>query len=141
VKKPFNAPKQLKFTIVGILNTSLDFFIFILLTTLGLTPILGNTTSTSCGMLCSFLLNRSFVFGPSGSKTHHEIMKFLLVTLVGLWVLQNIVIIGCNWMLNSLFTTKNSIVFNATSKLLATGVSLTWNYYCYKNYVFKKRAD
>lgn len=132
--------KQLKFTIVGALNTAIDFSIFIILTTLGFNSIFANIISTSCGMGCSFLLNRSFVFGSSNSKTHVEIVKFLGITLIGLWVIQNIIIIGCNWLFGSLFAIRHDIILNLISKLLATGASLVWNYYWYKNYVFKEKS-
>lgn len=132
--------KQLKFTIVGALNTAIDFSIFIILTTLGFNSVFANIISTSCGMGCSFLLNRSFVFGSSNSKTHVEIVKFLGITLIGLWVIQNIIIIGCNWLFGSLFAIHHDIILNLISKLLATGASLVWNYYWYKNYVFKEKS-
>lgn len=136
MKRRFGS-KQFKFAAVGALNTTIDFLIFILLAAFGMMPIFANIISTSCGMVCSFILNRSFVFGPSSAKAHHEILKFLLITLSGLWIIQSAVIFSSNTLLNSLFSIDSGIIMNTISKILATGVSLVWNYYWYKNYVFK----
>jgi putative flippase GtrA len=61
---------------------------------------------------------------------------FLLITLVGLWIIQPIIInlvklLVEQWLLNS------SVIL-LIGKLLATCVTLVWNYLLYSRFVFKK---
>jgi putative flippase GtrA len=135
--KRFIRIRQIRFALVGGLNTAIDFFIFIVLTSLGLVPVIANFFSTSCGMACSFLLNRSFVFSKSDGRLRHEIIKFLIVTVVGLWVIQSLIIVACNWLLTGPLSLNPGVIPNATAKIIATCASLVWNYLWYNNYVFK----
>jgi putative flippase GtrA len=61
---------------------------------------------------------------------------FLLITLVGLWIIQPIIInlvklLVEQWLLNS------SVIL-LIGKLLATCITLVWNYLLYSRFVFKK---
>jgi putative flippase GtrA len=139
-----------RFGIVGILNTLLDFAIFNTLSSkkIGLGKLTSNTISTTIAMICSFLLNRNFVFSGHGNPLIQAIL-FLGITAVGLYVLQNGVIYlftkvwswpgnmvvrlidSLNLRLDKDFVLKNS------AKVIGTLVSLIWNYLLYSKVVFR----
>ena len=65
-----------------------------------------------------------------------EMVLFVLVTLFGLWVIQNIVISTAMPIFENLF--KNKQISLLSSKFIATIFSLIWNFILYKKVVFKK---
>ena len=65
-----------------------------------------------------------------------EMILFILVTLFGLWVIQNIVISTAMPIFENLF--KNKQISLLLSKFIATIFSLIWNFILYKKVVFKK---
>ena len=65
-----------------------------------------------------------------------EMVLFILVTLFGLWVIQNIVISTTMPIFENLL--KNKRISLLLSKLIATVFSLIWNFILYKKVVFKK---
>lgn len=131
--------KKLRFALVGALNTLVDFAIFICLTTFGLNTVAANVASTSCGMACSFFLNRSFVFNKKNGSARRDLLKFVIVTLIGLWIIQSTIIIASGWALTEIFSLESGTTVNIISKIIATFASLLWNYLWYNKYVFKEK--
>jgi putative flippase GtrA len=143
----------LKFGAVGVLNTLIDFAIFNVLSSkrIGLSKIKANLISTTCAMIFSFFVNKSYVFGANGGNVSLQIAAFFVITAFGLYVLQNIVI----FFLTEKWTFPGDLAFNIvktlklhkllskefvmknSAKVAATVVSLTWNYLLYQNIVFK----
>lgn len=121
---------------VGVANTAIDFAMLFLLVNIGVSMVWANMISTSIALAFSFFMNRSFTFGASGS-VGMQIVKFLGVTLIGLWLLQPLVIaatmsgvvgaVGEEW---GLFIGKGC----------ATVVSMLWNYFLYDKFVFTETA-
>lgn len=128
--------KIIRFGIVGAINTALDFGLLFLFTHLGLPKIVGNTLSTGLAFIFSFFANKKYTFRSSGGSIKHEIVLFTIVTLFGLWVLQN----GVIWLLSPLCTAvlHNESFALLAAKLAGTIVSLTWNYLTYDLLVFRK---
>lgn len=126
--------KPLRFILVGIANTAIDFIVLLSLTTFGLPLVVANFISTSVALTFSFFANRSFTFGSTGKK-RSQAVRFLLVTLVGLWVLQPIVLVLAVPALEGMLSREASIV---VAKLIATVVSMVWNYLLYDSLVFRK---
>lgn len=123
-----NIHKQLTtFAAIGALNTATDITIYTLLIWLTVPLLLAVVISTTIGIICSYFLNRRFTF-----KTNRQpIVQFICITITGLWILQPIVI----WLLIQLFGITDT--FGLTiAKLVATSVSLVWNFVWYK-LVFK----
>jgi putative flippase GtrA len=139
-----------KFGIVGVLNTTIDFVIYNLLSSkVGLGLIQSNIVSTTVAMTFSFWVNKKLVFKKHDGTVVHQMVLFLAVTMFGLYVLQNATIIFLTdiWHYPMLvlldvvhvlgihgfddFLVKNG------AKAAATLVSLTWNYIMYKKVVFK----
>lgn len=127
--------QKIRFAIIGVINTGLDFGLLFLLTHLGMNPIVANYFSTGTALIFSFFANRSYTFKDHGDKLHRQLISFFIVTLIGLWVLQPIII----WGIDGAFTHSglSSAVILLIGKLLASVVTLTWNYFLYSRFVFK----
>ena len=124
-----------RFGIVGGINTALDFGLLFIFTHLGLPKITANTISTGVAFVFSFFANKKYTFKSSDGNLKREILLFVVVTLFGLWVLQNLVIVAVSPLISSFISDQSLVLL--VSKLLATIVSLIWNYLLYKNLVFK----
>lgn len=128
-----SSPTIRRFIVVGICSTLIDFVVLFLLQRIGLPIIVANTLSTSVAFCFSFYANKKFTFKTSGTNIKREVLLFVIVTLTGMWVLQNIVI-ALSMPLFSKFTEHEiALLF---SKLFATGFSMIWNYILYKKVVF-----
>lgn len=129
--------KQLeRFAAVGIINTVLDFGLLFVFTSLGLPVGVANIFSTSIAFIFSFFANKNYTFKSTDANVAREMILFVIVTLVGLWVLQTIIIHLMLPFLGEIF--HSSSIGLLAAKLLATGISLIWNYILYDKLVFKK---
>lgn len=125
---------KFRFGLVGAANTIIDFsFLFIFTNAIEFNPILSNFFSTSIAFIFSFIANKKYSFKSNGDA-RREIPKFLIVTLFGLWIIQPIIIsLINNLLINS--SLQNNIIL-LISKIIATAVTLVWNYVLYSRFVF-----
>jgi putative flippase GtrA len=147
-----------RFGLVGILNTLLDYILFIGLTKLLMLPLnqvwIAKLISGSVAMVNSYFLNKTWVFDRRHTVVSSEIIKFFAVTVFGVFVIQ----LGLVQLFSSVLPQPGEWVFrlistwNLTNLLpqvlteafviktvafgLATLASLTWNYLAYKKVVF-----
>ncbi len=139
-----------KFGVVGIANTLIDFGLYNLLTSLGLSYVAANLPSTTVAMIFSYFANQRYVF-KSEERSLYQAGLFFVVTAFGLWVIQN----GVIYLLTQVWTGplnlavnvvhsiglgglfSNDFVIKNGAKVVATIASLTWNYLMYKKVVFK----
>lgn len=128
--------EKIRFGIVGIANTALDFIILFALTAFGFDKIAANYVSTTVAFIFSFFINRSFTFKSKDKNIRRQFILFVVVTLIGLWVIQPIVITGASWLLAGSTLAEPIVLFIA--KVIATVASLVWNYLFYSRLVFKK---
>ncbi len=127
------------FSVIGGINTALDFIILFVLTSLGVKIFIANIFSTGTTFIISFLMNKKITFKSVSSNKKElirEMLLFIIVTLFGLWVIQNIVISISIPIFENLL--KNKRISLLLSKLIATIFSLIWNFILYKKVVFKK---
>lgn len=129
-----NSGKLLRFALVGGINTVIDIGLLFGLTTLGLPKLAANTVSTGTAFIFSFFANKSYTFRAQGN-VRRQLILFVVVTLTGLWGLQNAVIFCISPILTSVIHTESLVLLLA--KIIATGVSLVWNYYLYDRVVFR----
>jgi putative flippase GtrA len=146
-----------RFAVLGVVNTLLD---FVLLNVLRVTThtqssqtgrlVVLNIFSASVVALFSFFMNRRYVF-RSDDTAHHKAIVFVLVTLFGIFVLQSLVIsVGvpllrpvASWLqglaahVGALDTISINFYETNLAKLLATAVTMVWNYTMYKKAVFQ----
>jgi putative flippase GtrA len=143
--------RVVRFGAVGLINTVLDFGIFNVGTKfLGLGVIPANTISTTIAMIFSFIANRKVVFvGHRGSPVKQAV-AFLIVTAIGLYVIQNgiihLLVKDYPGPLHAVVADLRSagdkhfsdgFYINNGAKLVGTVGSLIWNYFLYKRLVFK----
>ena len=125
-KSPSKNRQKIRFLLVGGTNTAIDFGLLFILNTLGLPRVLSNTISTGVAFIFSFFANRNFTFSANSGNIKKQMILFIIVTLFGLWVIQPIII---------------SLISNLlVGKIIATAVTLVWNYLFYSRLVFKKEA-
>jgi putative flippase GtrA len=130
---------KLRFGIVGVANTALDFIVLFLLVGLGLDKIPANYISTSIAFIFSFFVNKSFTFKSKGGNIPKQFLVFLGITMVGLWIIQPLIILGVGTLLAGTGWSEGVILFAA--KIVATVGSMIWNYLLYSRLVFKKTEE
>lgn len=115
-----------KFNLVGIVNTLVDFAVFTVLTFFGTHYMLSQVISYSCGVVNSFIMNKYWTFGAKSTPHGDEILKFIAVNVVSLGV-----------SLTVLYPLKPQLgVFSA--KIIATLFSMMVNFLGSKLWVFKR---
>lgn len=119
----------IKFGIVGVLNTLVDFVIYTILVFLfNMLPSISQGISYSAGIVNSFILNRRWTFKQAKeSNTKKQAMKFILVNGVSL--------AASSFVIGLLTTTLGFNVIIA--KLIVTALTQVINYLGYKLIVFK----
>ena len=127
-----------KFAQVGVLNTAIDFgilnlLIFVTGITSGLSIIPLNAVSFSLAIINSFFWNEKWVFK---AKKEANFITFIAVTLIGLAINSGIVYVISTFV-PPVFVDSQKLWTNL-AKVLATGVSLIWNFMGYRLVVFKK---
>ncbi len=82
------AERQLiRFALVGILNTAIDFGVFSLLALIfRINPVASHIVSYSCGVLNSYFFNRRWTFQRKETAHAAEFAQFVLVNLISLGV-------------------------------------------------------
>ena len=131
---------KLRFTIVGSINTVIDFSILFTLTMfLNIPKELANFISTSVSFLFSFFANKQYTFKSTSKNLKRQFLLFTIVTLFGLWVIQTIIIAVITPIFTNLGVNKPAALL--ISKLIATAASLIWNYTLYSRVVFKKSKN
>lgn len=149
-----------KFGIVGIINTIIDFAILNFLVYLGLTAsflILGqkfltaNIISVAVAMVNSFVLNKKWAFKSEGENIYLQIFKFLIVTIIGMFIIHQIifnlfyyrldnvsdVILQIFYYFKLTFFSREFVLLNFSKSVAIVG-SLVWNFLGYKFIVFEK---
>lgn len=139
-----------KFGVVGLLNTVIDFGLLnIVHFHFGVTLILANLISTTAAMVFSFVANRQVVFTSHSQALWQQIWRFWIITAIGVYVFQT----GAIWLLThpllvvprlgvtavrnlGLHHLSSSFIITNIAKLIATVISLIWNYIMYREVVF-----
>ena len=132
----------LRFALVGLINTAIDYAILLLLSkatgiTGGNAIIPLNIISFSVATTNSYFLNKHWSFGDKSKvDAGKKVSLFLIVSIIGVVINTAIV---------RIVTTNIQPLFNLSprewllgAKVIATGASLVWNFIGYKIFVFKK---
>jgi putative flippase GtrA len=129
----------LKFGLVGVSNTVIDFLILNFLILIGLNAYFSNAIAFLFAVTNSYLLNRAWTFKDRRSnKAWQQYTKFFIASAAGL----AINLIATYFLLDFLDThqiTNRFIQANA-SKLIAIAVIIFWNYGMSRFFVFKDIA-
>lgn len=73
-----------------------------------------------------------------GENVGKQFLGFLIVSFIGLLINSGIVVLASNWLAPALGHLINADTIKNVAKIMATGVSLIWNFVGYKLIVFKK---
>ena len=127
----YNHYKQIsRFAVVGGINTAIDFSVFSLLFYIfGVHEIIANTLSFLLAATNSFFLNALWTFkGLKPGKIRVQILKFFTVSCTGLIVSNTVLYFASFYM------------FMIFAKVLASFVTMFWNYCASWLFVFKERS-
>ena len=119
----------IKFGIIGISNTLINWIIFFLLNLLGVNYIVANIIAYSLATINSYIWNSKWVFKYNNEKLVSS-LKFVIVNLVGL-ILNTIIL----FILVDMFNINKII-----SLVIATGVVMIINYISNRLWVFKQKV-
>lgn len=134
-----NKAEKGRFIVVGVANTGIDFGVLFLLKIMGLPEIPANIISTSAAFIFSFFANKKYTFKSSGTNIKRELTLFIIVALIGAWVIQSGVLYITSSLLSSLHLSEYVSLF--ISKCAAVGVGMIWSYVMYSRVVFRKSSQ
>lgn len=133
--KKFPTTKQfVKFCVVGVISTVIDFGIY-----LSLTRsfewwrehfLMANACAFIVAVSWSFIANKSWTFRDKTRDIYAQYPKFILVYLIGL--------IGNQFILYTLVSIFE--IYDVIAKAIAVAVILFWNFIANKIWTFKKKA-
>ena len=121
--------KLIKFGITGVMNTLVDFVVFMLLTHVGLNLYFSQVVSYSCGMLNSYIVNRSWTFKAKGKFFGGQMMRFITANLTLLMI---------SVLLLWFFTNKLGFI-KIVAKLFTTAIIMLAGFTVNRLWVFKNR--
>ncbi len=149
-----------RFAAVGVLNTLVDYALFVGLTKAFHIPLgsvwIAKVISGTVAMSLSFLLNRRWVFGARGhSPMHHQAARFFTATAVGVygigvpitqlfardyqgpgrWLHAVLGHLGLTSAAPSIFT--EAFATKTAAFAIATGCSMIFNFLAYRFWVFR----
>jgi putative flippase GtrA len=117
-----------KFGAVGLINTGVDFALYVWLTaSIGLAPVPSNMISYSVGVANSFYLNRlwTFAHGQYRDSLAYQLPRFLLGNVSGLVLSTLLIWIALVWL------------DPVPAKALSVVVTFVWNYWFTRSFVFR----
>lgn len=118
----------IKFGMVGVMNTLVDFIVYQLLVYFGLHYATAQCISYSCGLLNSYFFNSRWTFKETKKYTKQEFARFILVNLVSL---------GISVLLLRLCYEVLGITSDLVAKLIVTALVMVINFIGNKLFVFK----
>jgi putative flippase GtrA len=125
--------EALKFSIVGGLNTVVDFVVFNLLLPIG--PLKANVVSTIVATTTSYGMNRHWTYRDRPRNAlRREYALFFLFNLAG-FVIQSSVLAAVKYGLH--FTEDNGRIALNIGKAVGIGVAMVFRFWAYRTFVFK----
>lgn len=142
------AAQFVKFAVVGVLNTLVDFLVFQALNLLLHWTYLAQVIGYGCGVVNSYLWNSSWTFRDARTRSAREIGSFLAVNLVSLgvslavlWLCRDVIGISDAWVASWIPPFLSGFVRGDTvCKLIATPVAIVVNFIGNRLLVFRARC-
>jgi putative flippase GtrA len=130
-----------RFVVIGVMNTAIDFSVLNLLMWwtgiyAGKWIFLLNAASFFVAVINSYFWNKYWTFKDRDEIKVNEFSQFIMVTLIGLAINSGIVY-GITTFIPPVYGLSKELWANL-AKVVATGLSLAWNFIGYKFIVFKK---
>lgn len=117
-----------KFGIVGLSSTVIDWSIFYLLNHYSIYYLTAKVMSFSVAVVNSFIWNRRWTFRSTDPDRSKEFTKFLFISLIGLVINALIMYIAV-----TIFGQRKIV-----GLIFATGITTFWNFLANKFYTFKE---
>lgn len=135
-----------KFNIVGVLNTLVDFLVFQALNLLLGWTYLAQVAGYCCGIVNSYAWNSNWTFRDARTRSAREITLFLIVNLASLgvslgvmWLCRTVLVIDDAWVASWIPAFLSSFIKGDTvCKLIAMPVAIVVNYAGNRLFVFKE---
>jgi len=136
------------FTLIGFTATVIDYAVLNILTLLFGVPILGaNVISSSLSSIYSYILNRKVVFDSIAHGERRSFLLYLGSIVVSIAVIQSgvIAVLGHgvteDWYATFGVTGAwNDLLATNTAKVIAGVLSLWWNFYTQRRFVFRSNS-
>lgn len=124
-----------RFAIVGIINTAIDFVVYLLLTRAlpspAFSPVAAKAVSFAAGTISSFFLNRGWTFGRTGAASISELFRFYVT--VGSAAVINVA---------AMFVmTRVLSIYDIAAVAIATIVTFIWSFSLSKFWVFAPKTE
>ncbi|MET3211428.1 UNVERIFIED_CONTAM: putative flippase GtrA [Paenibacillus sp. PvR008] len=118
---------MIRFGMVGLVNTGVDYIIFMLLAWAGVPVVLSQIISYSCGTANSYILNSKWTFNKPAPDTHkRQLPKFIVI---------NLIVLGLISLLLQMLHSGTELPL-AVCKLIATAAGMIINYIGSRYWVF-----
>lgn len=119
----------IKFALVGISSTAIDWGIYLILTRfLGVYYLMAKMLSFSIAVINSYIWNRRWTFRSNDPAKLREFIKFLIIAIIGVVLNSSIMYISVEHLrLNDLY-----------GLFLATIIVMFWNFAANKFYTFRE---
>ena len=135
--------RWLRFTVVGILNTALDFGLFnVFLLFLGVGPLVSSVLATSIAVVVAFALHKGFTFRSSAGDGHRgvQFVRFVVATLAGLLLHIVVFEVTVTVVETSGLAGMHAAFYNLL-RLPPVLATMIWNYNLYRLWVFPDSSD
>ncbi|MCM3601500.1 GtrA family protein [Robertmurraya korlensis] len=119
----------IKFSFVGAINTVVDFGVFSLLLTNGCPILLSQILSYGCGMLNSFIMNRSWTFKENKRmENNSEPLKYVVANVATLILVSVLILLFINLLHLPVLI----------AKVICTAIGMGMNFISSKFWVFQR---
>jgi len=141
----------LKFSVVGVVGTAIDFGIFNLLhNVLGWYRVLSNTFSVTTAIVNNYLWNLYWVYPETrGRQNAKTFIQFVIVS-ISAWALNTGILWSSErWLFGThglfsglvgaaaqMVSTEHEVLSSNAAKVLATGIVLFWNFFANRLWTF-----
>lgn len=120
----------LRFSVVGAINTGIDFTVFAILFGWGISLLPAHALSYSCGILNSFFLNRKWTFKEKGTsqslrgsarRQGRQLVRFIVLNLFSLTTTYGLLVwFHYNWGWPMLLSRLMAVVFSLAINFLGS---------------------
>ena len=132
--------RLLRYGLVGLSMSTLDFAIYSFLVTVGLMPLAANAASTLMATTVSYFANRAFVVRSPKAASVKGFLSFAGATLFTSLLLQSAIIWATLHALKLASTSISAVGTAMVAKLIAMAIGALANYLAY-SLIFKGRTS
>lgn len=139
----------LKFGLVGVMNTLIDYTLFQLIVYLlhisqrnSIEIFLANVTSASIALTNSFIFNKRWTFQDTRKDFWPQFLRFTIINVVGILVVNTGTLLLLDRILPLYFTILHiSIKTIFVTKVGAIGFTMVFNFLAYRKWVFTGKPN